>query len=44
VRINENIAIGLFKEQCIRLILEENDTRKDEMFRGLSLWLIWKKI
>lgn len=36
VRINENIAIGLFKEQCIRLMIEENDSRKDEMFRQLT--------
>ncbi|GHV07017.1 hypothetical protein FACS189485_16570 [Spirochaetia bacterium] len=36
VRINENIAIGLFKEQCIRLMIEENDRRKDEMFRQLT--------
>jgi hypothetical protein len=35
VRINENIAIGLFKEQFIRLMLEDNDVRKDKMFRGL---------
>ena len=34
-RINENIAIGLFKEQFIRLILEEEDSRKDDMFRRL---------
>ena len=35
VRINENIAIGLFKEQFIRLIVEEDDNRKDVMFRRL---------
>jgi hypothetical protein len=35
VRINENIAIGLFKEQFIRLILEEDDGRKDELFKRL---------
>jgi hypothetical protein len=35
VKINENIAIGLFKEQFIRLILEEDAVRKDKMFRGL---------
>ena len=35
MRINENIAIGLFKEQFIRLILEEEDSRKDDMFRRL---------
>jgi hypothetical protein len=35
VRINENIAVGLFKEQFIRLILEEDNTQKDELFRGL---------
>jgi hypothetical protein len=36
VRINENIAIGLFKEQCIRLMIEENESRKDKMFRQLT--------
>jgi len=35
IRINENIAIGLFKEQFIRLIIEEDEERKDEMFRRL---------
>jgi hypothetical protein len=35
IRINENIAIGLFKEQFIRLIVEEDDERKDDMFRRL---------
>ena len=35
VRINENIAIGLFKEQFIKLIMEENDTIKDAMFKRL---------
>jgi hypothetical protein len=35
VRINENIAIGLFKEQFIRLIMEEDDSRKDAMLRRL---------
>jgi IS4 transposase len=35
VRINENIAIGLFKEQFIRLMLEEDNARKDKLFRGL---------
>ena len=35
VRINENIAIGLFKEQFIRLIMEEDDQRKAAMFRQL---------
>jgi len=35
IRINENIAIGLFKEQFIRLIIEEDDERKEEMFRRL---------
>jgi hypothetical protein len=35
VRINENIAIGLLKEQFIQLILEEDDERKDERFRWL---------
>jgi len=36
VRINENIAIGLFKERFIRLILEEDDNRKDAMFMRLT--------
>ena len=36
VRINENIAIGLFKEQFIRLIIEEDDSSKEDIFR----WLI----
>ncbi|GBU29177.1 hypothetical protein R84B8_02741 [Treponema sp. R8-4-B8] len=36
MRINENIAIGLFKEKFIRLMIEENDSRKDEMFRRLT--------
>jgi len=36
IRINENIAIGLFKEKFIRLMIEENDSRKDEMFRQLT--------
>jgi len=35
IRINENIAIGLFKEQFIRLIVEEDDERKDELFGRL---------
>jgi hypothetical protein len=35
VRINENIAIGLFKEQFVRLMLEEDDTRRDDLFRRL---------
>jgi hypothetical protein len=35
VRINENIAIGLFKEQFIRVMIEEDERRKDEMLRGL---------
>ena len=36
MRINENIAIGLFKEKFIRLMVEENDSRKDEMFKRLT--------
>jgi hypothetical protein len=36
MRINENIAIGLFKEQFIRLMIEEDGSRKDEMFRRLT--------
>ena len=36
VRINENIAIGLFKEQFIQLMLEEDTKQKDQMFRNLT--------
>jgi IS4 transposase len=36
IRINENIAVGLFKEQFIKLIMEEDDCRKDNMFRKLT--------
>jgi hypothetical protein len=36
MRINENIAIGLFKEQFIRLMLEEDDERKNERFIRLK--------
>jgi hypothetical protein len=36
MRINENIAIGLFKEQFIRLILEEDESRKDLLFIRLK--------
>jgi hypothetical protein len=32
IRINENIAIGLFKEQFIRLMMEEEDSIKNAMF------------
>jgi hypothetical protein len=35
IRINENIAIGLFKEQFVRLIMEEDDSIKDIMFKQL---------
>jgi hypothetical protein len=35
IRINENIAIGLFKEKFIRLIMEEDGRLKDDMFRRL---------
>jgi transposase len=35
MRINENIAIGLFKEKFIRLMVEEDDHLKDAMFREL---------
>lgn len=33
---NENIAIGLFKEQMIRLILEKNDRRRGELLFKLQ--------
>ena len=36
VRINENIAVGLFKERFIRLIIEEDGSRKDAMFIQLT--------
>jgi hypothetical protein len=36
MRINENIAIGLFKEQFIRLILEEDEGIKDLLFIRLK--------
>jgi hypothetical protein len=36
MRINENIAIGLFKEQFIRLMMEEDDERKNERFIRLK--------
>ena len=36
VRINENIAIGLFKEQFIKLIIEEDGLLKDGMIRRLE--------
>jgi hypothetical protein len=35
MRINENIAIGLFKEQFIKLVMEEDDRIKDAMFSRL---------
>lgn len=35
IRINENIAIGLFKRQFINLIMEEDEHRKDDMFHRL---------
>jgi len=35
VRINENIAIGLFKERFINLIMEEDENIKDKMFKRL---------
>ena len=36
IRINENIAIGLFKEQFIKLIMEEDENRKDALFKRLT--------
>ena len=35
IRINENIAIGLFKERFIKLVMEEDDIAKAAMFRRL---------
>jgi len=35
IRINENIAIGLFKEKFIKLIMEDNDSIKSAMFKQL---------
>jgi hypothetical protein len=36
VKINENIAIGLWKEQFIRLMLEDDDEKKGRMFSRLK--------
>ena len=36
IRINENIAIGLFKEQFIKLMMEEDDGIKGAMFKRLT--------
>lgn len=36
IRINENIAIGLFKKQFINLMMEGDDSRKGEMFSRLT--------
>jgi hypothetical protein len=36
MRINENIAIGLFKEQFIRLMVEEDDEHKNKLFERLK--------
>jgi hypothetical protein len=36
VKINENIAIGLWKEQFVRLMLEDDDEKKDRMFSRLK--------
>ena len=35
MRINENIAIGLFKEQFIRLMMTEDDQMKGALFKQL---------
>jgi len=35
IRVNENIAIGLFKDQFIKLMLENDDYRKDVMLSNL---------
>jgi transposase len=35
VRVNENIAIGLFKEQFVKLVIEEDDGRKGALFKQL---------
>jgi hypothetical protein len=35
VRVNENIAIGLFKEQFVRLVIEEDEGRKGALFKQL---------
>jgi len=36
IRINENIAIGLFKEKFIKLIMEEDEGLKGAMFKQLT--------
>ena len=35
MRINENIAIGLFKEKFIRLTIEDDALKKAEMYNEL---------
>jgi hypothetical protein len=35
IRINENIAIGLFKEQFVRLMLDKDDQRRGALFKQL---------
>jgi hypothetical protein len=35
VRVNENIAIGLFKEHFIKLVIEEDDGQKGALFKQL---------
>jgi hypothetical protein len=37
IRINENIAIGLFKKQFIDLMMEDGNCRKEAMFRSLTV-------
>jgi hypothetical protein len=36
VKINENIAIGLWKEQFIRLMLEDDDEKQEQLLRRLQ--------
>jgi hypothetical protein len=36
IRINENIAIGLFKKQFINLMMEEDDCQKSALFSRLT--------
>jgi hypothetical protein len=36
VRINENIAIGLWKEQFVRLMLEDDNEKREQMFIRLK--------
>lgn len=36
MKVNENIAIGLFKNEIIKIMIEENDDKRMEMYNKLS--------